>query len=138
MNECSYLYVEDDPLSREAISIILQRVMGCPNVFVFVDSSEFMTRVKALPVIPDLIMLDIHMKPLDGFQMLALLRQDPVYRKCRVIALTASVMNEEVSFLKNSGFDGAIGKPLDVSTFPDLIKSILRGEDVWHISGTGY
>jgi CheY-like chemotaxis protein len=66
--------------------------------------------------------------------MLAMLRADPQYRDAKVIALTASVMSEEVEQLRNSRFDGAIGKPLRASTFPDLLARILNGEAVWSVS----
>ena len=63
-----------------------------------------------------------------------MLRADPNYSGAIVIALTASVMNEEIELLQQSGFDGAIGKPIDVDVFPDLIQRILDGEKVWHVS----
>src|SRR5690242_21427523 len=48
----------------------------------------------------------------NGFQMLQMVREDSVYCDTKVVALTASVMNEEVERLRKSGFDGAIGKPI--------------------------
>ena len=51
----------------------------------------------------------------------------------QVVALTASVMSEEVARLKRRGFDGAIAKPLNVEAFPDLIARIMEGESVWYI-----
>jgi CheY-like chemotaxis protein len=134
VKDYTYLYVEDDPLSREALTIIFTRVMRVRQLIVLENSLNFMDRIKALPEIPDLIMLDIHVKPLNGFQLLNLLRADPDYQHCRIIAITASVMNEEVDLLQQSGFDGAIGKPLDVSIFPDLITRIMANETIWHIT----
>jgi CheY-like chemotaxis protein len=134
VKEYTYLYVEDDPLSREALSVIFTRVMGVKRLYILEDNTDFVARVSALPTIPDLIILDIHMKPLNGFEMLKLLRQDPRFQHCRIIALTASVMNEEVSLLQASGFDGAIGKPIEVGSFPGLIERILAGESVWYIA----
>ncbi|MGB2583852.1 MAG: hypothetical protein WBC89_06845, partial [Dehalococcoidia bacterium] len=61
------------------------------------------------------------------------LRGDPQFKESKVIALTASVTNEEVSLLKNGGFDGAIAKPLNINAFPDLIAKIIDGESVWYI-----
>ncbi len=52
----------------------------------------------------------------------------------QIIALTASVMNEEVAQLRQSGFNGAIAKPLSFSTFPALMERIANGETVWHIA----
>jgi CheY-like chemotaxis protein len=134
VNDHAYLYVEDDPLSREALQIIFTRVMGVQRLYMLEDSEDFMARVNALPEVPDLIILDIHMKPLNGFEMLNLLRGDPKFEHCRIVALTASVMNEEIAMLQESGFDGAIGKPIDVGSLPGLIERILAGEAVWHVA----
>jgi CheY-like chemotaxis protein len=134
LEEHSYLYVEDDPLSREIMSTIMGKVMGIRSLTIFEDSVDFTTRLKALPVKPTIILLDIQMQPHDGFALLQMLRSDPDYRHLKIIALTASVMNEEVDRLRTCGFDGAIAKPLSVKTFPSLISRIVKGEPVWHIA----
>lgn len=130
----AYLYVEDDQLSREIMQLIMTQCMGVTQLTVFSDSSDFMDRLTALRPKPEIILLDIHVKPLDGFEMLSLLRNNPEYREAKVIALTASVMNEEVERLRLSGFDGAVAKPLSVQTFPALIQRVIDGEAVWHIA----
>lgn len=129
-----FLYVEDDALSREIMSMILGTVMGVQSLTIFEDSRDFKARLDALNPQPTIIMLDIHMKPDDGFTLLDQIRSDPTYSDARVIALTASVMSEEVARLKGSGFDGAIAKPLDIGSFPDLITRVATGEPVWHIA----
>lgn len=133
LENCAFLYVEDDPLSREGLDVVLRRVLGVQNLWLFEDSQDFMQRVRGLPAKPDVILLDIHMKPYSGFDLLRMLRTDPDYEGVMVVALTASVMNEEVELLKNSGFDGVIGKPINIPTFPDLIRRVLNGESIWHI-----
>lgn len=130
----AYLYVEDEPLSREIMQMIMVNVVGVRDLTIFEDSRDFVSRVKALPKVPDVIMLDIHVKPIDGFEMLALLRNDPAFSGARIIALTASVMNEEIRRLRTSGFQGAIGKPLSLQTFPDLLRRVVEGEAIWHIA----
>lgn len=127
------LYVEDDPTSREVMEMTLMYRMGYSSFQVFEDSENFITKVKSLPQKPSVIFLDIHMKPYDGFQMLAMLRNEPDYAKAKVIALTASVMNEEVAALETAGFDGTIAKPIDADAFPELLNRIIRGERVWFI-----
>jgi CheY-like chemotaxis protein len=132
-NAC-YLYVEDDPFSRKLMLLIAENVLGAKDMTIFENSQDLMSRLKAFPRRPDLIMLDILMKPLDGFEILKLLRKDPGYAHSKVIALTASVMNEEINRLKTSGFDGAISKPFDMAAFPGLLAQILSGQSVWHVS----
>jgi CheY-like chemotaxis protein len=131
--EHCFLYVEDDPLSREALDVILRRVMKIERLTVFADSSDFLARVRALPYTPDVFLLDIHVAPYSGFEMLEQLRAQPAYASARIIALTASVMNEEVAMLRERGFDGVIAKPINVSNFSRLLTRILAGETVWSV-----
>jgi CheY-like chemotaxis protein len=65
--------------------------------------------------------------------MLALIKAETDYAETKVIALTASVMNEEITKLRTSGFDGAISKPISIQTFPNLLEQVLNGETVWHV-----
>lgn len=127
------LYFEDDILSREVMRACLTRGMGYKNVWIFEDSTDFENRLNGVGAKPDIIFLDIHIEPIDGFAMLKQLRQSETYQSTKVIALTASVMNEEVKLLKDAGFDGVIAKPLDYDTFPNVLHRILKGEQVWHI-----
>jgi CheY-like chemotaxis protein len=50
-----------------------------------------------------------------------------------VVALTASVMNEEVERLKKAGFNGVLAKPIDQQAFPGVITRILNGEHIWNV-----
>jgi two-component system sensor histidine kinase TorS len=133
-DQYSYLYVEDDPFSREIMNVAMTATMGVKTLTMFEDSANFMERLQSLPQRPDLIMLDIHLEPHSGIDLLKMIREDEMYESAIVVALTASVMNEEVQILKSSGFDGAIAKPVDVETISHLIKRILDGECVWHIA----
>ena len=133
VREASYLYAEDDPYSRELMKMIAENILGNPEITIFENTVNFMQQLKLLPRRPDVIMLDIHMKPFNGFEVLKMLRADEDYRSTKVVALTASVMNEEIAALKKSGFDGAIGKPFDVARFDSLLEKILNGQPVWQI-----
>ena len=128
------VYVEDDENSILVMKMVVERVMGLPALYVLQGGIDFVKQVKDLGVQPDVFLLDIHMQPYDGIDLLAMLRGDPQFSQSKVVALTASVTNEEVSLLKNGGFDGAIAKPLDIAMFPDLIARIINGEQVWYIA----
>ena len=128
------LYVEDDSASILVMRMIMEKVMRIPTMIVFRNSDRFMERVRLLGFIPDLFLLDIQIKPHNGFDLLRMLHSDSKYKTCKIVALTASVMNEEVDKLKQSGFDGAIAKPLNISAFPGLIERIVRGESVWYVT----
>jgi CheY-like chemotaxis protein len=127
------LYVEDDPSSRKLMSLLLRGRMKLPHVTILEDSENFMAHVEVLNPKPDVIFLDIHVKPYDGFEMLEMLRQLPWTAHTPIIALTASVMNEEIQQLGTAGFNGCIAKPIDLNTFPETLERILDGEVLWRI-----
>jgi CheY-like chemotaxis protein len=135
MENPTLLYVEDDSESREIMRLLVEEVMQLSNLTIFEDSEDFLARVEALSPRPDVVLLDIHVPPFNGFEMLKLLRDQETFRLTPVVALTASVMNEEVQQLKTAGFDGVLAKPLDMDAFPTALKRILNGETVWHVIG---
>jgi CheY-like chemotaxis protein len=115
------------------MSLLLTRRMQLKDVTIFEDSENFAERAAAINPCPELVFLDIQVRPHDGFKMLEILRQLPGYKGVPVIALTASVMNEEVARLRQAGFDGCLAKPIEQETFPEMIEAILAGETLWRI-----
>lgn len=133
LSDSSFVYIEDDPLSREIMHVILADMMGVQHITIFDDTHDIMARMAQVTPTPDYILLDIHIDPLNGFEVIRLIRADAHYQNTKVIALTASVMNDEIENLRQSGFDGAIGKPLNAQLVPSLFERIAQGEAVWHI-----
>lgn len=134
MNEPAVLYVEDDANSRMLMDMLLRRRMKLKHVTILEDSQDFTSKVQALDPKPDLILLDIQMKPYNGFEMLTMLREMEWVQDRPIVALTASVMNEEVQRLRVAGFDGCLSKPLEIEDFPDTVDRILQGEHVWRVT----
>lgn len=64
--EHHYLYVEDDPFSREIMRIIIENGVRSQNLTIFEDSINFMARLEALPHLPTIILLDIQVMPHDA------------------------------------------------------------------------
>lgn len=133
MPEPVILYVEDDPTSRDVMRLLMTYSLKYPHVTIWEDSHDFAARLAALDPRPDLIFLDIHLQPYDGFQMLNMIRANPDFAEVLVIALTASVMNEEIDELQRAGFDGGVGKPISQKAFPGIVQRILHGEKIWFI-----
>jgi two-component system cell cycle response regulator DivK len=129
----SFLYVEDDSSSRHLIKILMGTVLGYTQLTIFEDSSDFLDRVRALPAVPDVIFMDIHVAPLDGYALLEMLRSEPGYKDVPVVAMTAGVMAADVSKLKSAGFNGLIGKPIRKKVFPEQLDKIMAGEPIWEV-----
>jgi CheY-like chemotaxis protein len=128
------LYVEDDAKSRRVMRMLLVNNMKLSNVTIFEDSSDFLHRVHLLDPKPDVIFLDIHVQPFSGLEMLQMLRNSDEFSDTIIVALTASVMNEEIMQLKNAGFDGCVAKPIEIETFPQLLALLMQGEKIWYIA----
>ena len=127
------VYVEDDEASIIVMQAVVEKIMKLNTLHVLQSRSDFLEQVKKIGPRPDIFLFDIQMQPYDGFDLLIMLRNDPEFASSKVVALTASVMSEEVARLKRRGFDGAIAKPLNIDAFPGLIAKIMNGESVWYI-----
>ncbi|HEY4688177.1 MAG TPA: response regulator [Anaerolineae bacterium] len=79
----------------------------------------------------DLILMDIHLPYEDGFEAMARLRGEPRFKDTLIVAVTADANESTLHRAQKAGFDGFIGKPLDPDKFPEQIKNILAGEEVW-------
>ena len=79
----------------------------------------------------DLILLDIALPVMNGFEVLKEIKKVPGLRQTKVIAYTANVLNDAVDKYKHAGFDSYIGKPISVVNFKSQIEKILNGEVVW-------
>src|SRR5690349_14757479 len=115
------LYVEDDRQSRRLMEMLFKGRMQLEHFAILEDSEDFEAHVNKLNPAPDIVLLDIHVKPYDGFQMLSMLRKLDWGAKVPIVALTASVMNEEIQQLTVAGFNGCLGKPVDIKKLPETL-----------------
>lgn len=70
----------------------------------------------------DLILMDMDLPDLDGYKATRQLKKDPNTRNIKIVALTALVMKDDIKKAFNSGCEGFIAKPIDVSTFAKNVK----------------
>lgn len=79
----------------------------------------------------DLILMDIALPDADGYESLKSLRSDERFQDVPIVAVTANASVENFRRAQREGFDGFIGKPLDPERFPNQVRRILGGEEVW-------
>ena len=75
---------------------------------------------------PDLILMDIQLPGMNGIEALKVLRANPNTAAIPVIAVTASVMQQDRNQITEAGFDGYIGKPINLKEFLDTVKRMLE------------
>jgi len=79
---------------------------------------------------PDLVLLDLRMPGLDGYEVAAAIRKQPELAHTRIVAVTASAMAGERERIAAAGFDGYIQKPIDPETFISQIERFLAAQPV--------
>src|SRR5215475_13020127 len=75
---------------------------------------------------PDLILMDIQLPGMNGIEALKVLRADPATSAIPVIAVTASVMQQDRNLITEAGFDGYIAKPINLKEFLDTVRAMLE------------
>lgn len=114
---CRALIIEDDPESRYLMRYLLQGV-GC-QVEEASDGEAGLVAIRADT--PDLILLDIGLPGMDGFEVLNSLRQIPDGAKIPVVVVTAHLTADERAELERNGVSFFVEKPIDP---PALLKHI--------------
>jgi two-component system cell cycle response regulator DivK len=76
---------------------------------------------------PDLVLMDIQLPGMNGIEALGVLRADPATAAIPVIAVTASVMQQDRNLITQAGFDAYIGKPINLKEFLEAIRTMIEG-----------
>ena len=74
---------------------------------------------------PALVLMDIQLPGISGIEALKRLRADPATASIPVIAVTASVMASDRRNITDAGFDGYVGKPLNLREFLDAVAGAI-------------
>ena len=89
------------------------------------DNAEDGLRV-AQEEAPDLILIDINLPEIDGYEVTTRLRQMEALSNVPIVALTANVLKGDRERSLDAGCDGYIQKPIDVDLLPAQIAAFLR------------
>jgi len=115
------LLVEDTPANLALATKLLEaaghRVLAAPTAGAGV--------VIAREQLPDLVLLDLGLPDMDGWQALERIRADERSAGVRVIAFTAHAMVGDRERALAAGFDGYLSKPIEVATFTDSVAGFL-------------
>lgn len=118
------LIVDDNQDSRDLVVKVLKN-RGYQMVEA-VDGEDALE--KATAENPDIILMDISIPKLDGYEVTRRLKSQEKFKNIPIIALTAHAMKGDKEKAMQAGCDGYITKPISVHELPDQIKSYLKAE----------
>jgi len=76
---------------------------------------------------PRLILMDLQMPGMDGFELSRRIKTDPTTRGIVILAVTAYAMKGDEQKARAAGCDGYVTKPIDTRALPQLVAAYLAG-----------
>ncbi len=116
------LYIEDNPSN---IKLVAQILGHRPHIHLLTAHTPELGIELAQARHPELILLDINMPGMDGYQVLEVLRADARLQAIPVIAITANAMPRDIERGRAAGFSEYLTKPIDVPSFFGMLDRCL-------------
>ncbi|MEJ5187108.1 MAG: response regulator [Candidatus Geothermincolales bacterium] len=115
------LVVDDDPMVTRLVRINLE--LEEFQVEEAWDGNTAMKMMRENP--PQILVLDIMMPRMDGWEILRQVREDPVLKDMPVVLLTGKVQDEDMARGWRMGADGYITKPFNPVGLADILREVL-------------
>lgn len=117
------LYIEDNPANLRLVTQLLSRL---PNIHMWSAHEPKLGLELAAEHCPDLILLDINLPGMDGYEVLKILRRNEGTRDIPVIAISANAMPKDIEKGIEVGFVDYITKPININAFLMAIDDNLK------------
>ncbi len=122
------LVVEDQPFNQMLISEVME--LEGYGVEILADGSAMLDRILAASaapeLLPDLILMDIQLPDVDGFELMRRVKANPVWESVPMIAVTAMAMAGDCDRCLEAGASAYLSKPLDLNLAIATVRSFLN------------
>jgi two-component system, cell cycle response regulator DivK len=116
------LVVEDNEGNLELIRVVLEMA----GHEVIVASSADVGLLAARKANPDLILMDMHLPGMDGYEATRIIKKDESLKHIPVIAVTAITDRGDEERVRCCGCEGFIAKPVNTRKLPDQVAGFLK------------
>jgi len=120
-NLAKVMIVDDDPETLFTIDEIVQSCGG--STYLAKNGIECLELLEE--VTPDLILLDIMMPEMDGFQTIKLIRENEKWKDVIVYAVSAKAMTDDQEIILKQGFNDFVPKPINATSLSFKIKQLI-------------
>lgn len=122
MSDVCILYIEDNAENR----LLVRRILEAEG-YSMIEATDGPTGLElAIQRQPDLILLDINLPEIDGYDLAGHFRNAPGLQQVPILAITANVMKGDRERTLEAGCDGYIQKPIDVDRLPEQVRAALQ------------
>jgi len=121
------LLVEDNPMDVDLTQRAFQRQQVPNPIQIAWDGEQalsFIPRWDSGESTPLLILLDLKLPKMDGFEVLRVLKDHPEYQNIPVVILTTSTEENDVRSAYQGGANSYLSKPVDFETFVQIVENI--------------
>ncbi|MGR3176616.1 MAG: response regulator [Candidatus Anammoxibacter sp.] len=116
------LVIEDNEKNRKLIKVVLKA-----KGYKIIEAEDAETAMDQLKKdIPDLILMDIGLPGMDGFELTRLIKRDKTTKDVPIIAVTAHAMKGEKEKTLEAGCDDYVSKPIDINEFQKTVARVLN------------
>lgn len=122
MEKKRILVVEDNDMNRQLVKVVLQKCGY--HVIEATDGEEAIEAAREMR--PDLILMDIQLPSISGYEVVKMLKQEAKTRDIPIVALTAKAMVGDPEKAIEAGCCTYISKPIDTRELPKIIDSLIR------------
>lgn len=116
------MIVDDNPINQKLVTFVL--ASNGYDVRSASDADEALTMLEGF--LPRMILMDLQLPGMDGFDLTRRLKADPRTRNIIVVAVTAYAMKGDEQRARDAGCDAYVTKPIDTRTLPQTIDALLR------------
>lgn len=118
----STILLVEDTIANRALVVKLLKAAG-HDVIEAADAAAGIREAQTTR--PDLVLMDLSLPGMDGWEALRRLRADGGTRDLRIVALTAHAMAGTRDEALAAGFDGYLSKPIDAMSFAETVSRFL-------------
>lgn len=118
------LIVDDDEDDQLLIRAAFQTDSSQYNLHFACDGTDVLENIESPRFLPDLILLDLNMPRINGFEVLKHLKNSPLYRHVPVIMLTTSDHQTDIDLAYELGANSFITKPINHQALIDFAEQI--------------
>jgi len=118
------LIVDDEELITQSIKDFLES--RYPTFYINIASDGFEAGRLITKIVPDIIILDLFLPGVNGFQLCRKIKSDENTKHIKIIAITGYPTEENIKKIKEYGADAVLGKPFEMGELEKNIKKLIE------------